>query len=482
MLSELKEDLFFLKVNAVSNILRSTSIVIKLVWLFFLVAAAGICAFLIVGSIREYLHYPVTTTVRVYSEQKSIFPTVSICQLNPLSTDYVVSLLQEAKIDPWLLMRRSQIEATFYIQTYLQKNKNISFSDEQKQKLSDFDQRLISCSFDSQPCNASDFQWIWDPYYGSCHRFNSDASKHVWLTQKAPKLTVQLYSGMPNYISQHILLPGSKGFVIFIQNHTDYPFNVFAPQLQASSGFGLNIHLTRTFHSQFNEWPYKYSECRVGNDNELLGGKSAVRDPYLYELVVQTNYRYTREACTTACLQNYVMDMCNCSYGSLNFAPPQYPVCLSETEYTCANTAICKFILPSFPFNDKCLASCPLECNRQTFEKSYFYYNYPTYWDFFRNRYLNPALLAAYSNQTDFTLDLFNNLVEFSVNYDSLSYTKIEEKATMTFEDLFGALGGHLHLFLGMSLISFVELVDLFVKLVSFVVYNYLFNKKRNNN
>ena len=36
----------------------------------------------------------------------------------------------------------------------------------------------------------------------------------------------------------------------------------------------------------------------------------------------------------------------------------------------------------------------------------------------------------------------------------------------MTFEDLVGALGGHLHLFLGMSLMSFLELFEFILLLI----------------
>ena len=49
-------------------------------------------------------------------------------------------------------------------------------------------------------------------------------------------------------------------------------------------------------------------------------------------------------------------------------------------------------------------------------------------------------------------------MLQVLVYYDNLAYTHIEEEAKMTAEDLLGILGGHLHLFLGMSMLSFVEL------------------------
>ena len=32
---------------------------------------------------------------------------------------------------------------------------------------------LISCEFDSNKCDSSDFDWIYHALYGNCYRFNS---------------------------------------------------------------------------------------------------------------------------------------------------------------------------------------------------------------------------------------------------------------------------------------------------------------------
>ena len=52
------------------------------------------------------------------------------------------------------------------------------------------------------------------------------------------------------------------------------------------------------------------------------------------------------------------------------------------------------------------------------------------------------------------------SVLQLTVYYNSLSYVEIEEEPKMSAEDLLGLLGGHLHLFLGMSLLSFVELFE----------------------
>ena len=64
-----------------------------------------------------------------------------------------------------------------------------------------------------------------------------------------------------------------------------------------------------------------------------------------------------------------------------------------------------------------------------------------------------------------------------SIYYEDLSYLMIEEKAKISAEDLLGKLGGHLHLFLGMSLLSFVEVVELTVFGLNLYIKD--FKKKR---
>ena len=74
--------------------------------------------------------------------------------------------------------------------------------------------------------------------------------------------------------------------------------------------------------------------------------------------------------------------------------------------------------------------------------------------------------IERYSNQTDFTENLASNVAKVSIYYDELSYTEVTEVPRMTWDELLGKLGGHLHLFLGMSALGFVELFELMINLI----------------
>ena len=57
---------------------------------------------------------------------------------------------------------------------------------------------------------------------------------------------------------------------------------------------------------------------------------------------------------------------------------------------------------------------------------------------------------------------IYENVIVVDIEYYSSEYTEINEEPKMNWEDLFAELGGHLHIFIGMSLLSFVEVVELF--------------------
>ena len=151
-----------------------------------------------------------------------------------------------------------------------------------------------------------------------------------------------------------------------------------------------------------------------------------------------------------------------------------YDYCLSDKDKRCVDRVEDNFTLAEF-IDNNCQRLCPAECVQSVFQMTITQYKYP-----YSEAYVNTTLrnkqqlLDRYANQSDFQLRLAENVAEFSVNYDSLSYIEIMEEPKMSWEDLVGYLGGLLHLFLGMSLLSFVELIEwvglVAIKLIVFAV------------
>ena len=60
----------------------------------------------------------------------------------------------------------------------------------------------------------------------------------------------------------------------------------------------------------------------------------------------------------------------------------------------------------------------------------------------------------------------FETFTELHVTYDTISNIEVTEEPKFSGEDLLAEIGNHLHLFLGMSLLSFVEVFEFVLSLV----------------
>ena len=337
----------------------------------------------------------------------------------------------------------------------------------QKRMLSELS--VIRCSIGNRTCNASDFQWIWLPGFYNCYRFNSGFDSNntpvdlirVDTTESVFKFTLEVYTGLPDYWFYAGLVGAQslRGLYVFIQNSTDFPFNLTPSPTLLTASYGAEISVDRSFYSQFNEWPYEYSECRVDENNELMG--APLDDAYLFDLVVQTNYTYTRTTCIFFCAQVLTTQICQCNHYDLALRVPNFDLCVSANQSNCANNFFFKTFQSGDFIRENCLSKCPLECHKNTISASFNYYRFPNANDLspISN---NKKMVSKYANETiSFGQFLPINVVKFSVFYGSSMYSVSEEKAKITLDDLIGSIGGHLHLFLGMSLISFFELIEL---------------------
>lgn len=79
----------------------------------------------------------------------------------------------------------------------------------------------------------------------------------------------------------------------------------------------------------------------------------------------------------------------------------------------------------------------------------------------------NPIMKAKFaSNPSDLNYDtLQRTMLQVSVFYGHLGYQYYEEAAKMEVSDLVAYIGGTLGLFLGMSFLSFVEILDVFLQI-----------------
>lgn len=104
----------------------------------------------------------------------------------------------------------------------------------------------------------------------------------------------------------------------------------------------------------------------------------------------------------------------------------------------------------------ECLEKCPEECDQIEFKVFQHFSHYPN--DAYASSKLKTqTLLLANNLSVD---EIKQSVAMLNINYQSMVTSVIQEVPAMLFPELLSNLGGQLGLFLGISLLSFVELLE----------------------
>ena len=316
-------ELIIVKIDGLRNAIRSKRFEWKCIWFVILLASTCCCVWFMSKSVHEYLKYEVTSTTRLVVETKAVFPTVTICSYNPFYSLFAAEVFYHYDAQS--------------IYTLEAKFKNITgqyMSQDFKKNMTDIDGLLISCTFQGKVCNANDFQFV-EAFmiHLNCYRFNSgydSSGREAPLKTvqsigdvKVNSLTMELFTGLfDGYITSY------RGFSIFIDFADGFDFNLNRRFVDVRPGVGLSISVKRYASTQFNQWPYSYSECTVNADNTLI---KPLGDTSLFEQSIKFNTSYTRDTCLYICTQLAIAEACNCTnYFLSNYKLNKYDYCLSD--------------------------------------------------------------------------------------------------------------------------------------------------------
>lgn len=452
--------------HGIPNIVRSNKISIKIMWSFFFLISTCLFSYMMISSILSYYEFDVTTKIRVLHEYRAVFPTVTICNLNQFTTNYSLEYL------------RNVANGLNLSHVFDEKPENISMMDianiytlgtSQIKQLSinstkklgySIDQILISCYFSQKECTPEDFIWYYHPTYGNCYQFNSGFDQLSNLIDLKTSgrtglflgLMLELFVGVPDKLK---MTTQQFGLMVFIHNKTDPPSSVEGVLVMPS--MSTNIAITRTFHSQL---PKPYSECDL---DELT--KKSYRSE-LYDLVSR-NQSFKKKDCIDMCFQKFLYKKCNCTIPFIKTYEPTALPCISDEESNCVADFTYNFSNSEF-ISENCLPECPTECDRNQlcFQISSSEYSSAIRDEIIKNQ---PKIKAIYSNES-FSTSLRSNMLGLNIFYESLSYTKIEESESMDFVTLLSNIGGIAGLFLGISLLSFVEIFEILLEF-AFIVF-----------
>ena len=460
-------------VQACLNVYRAEALILKLFSLLFVIVATSIAAFMIIGTFMQYFKFEVSTNTRTIFETPAPFPKITICSNNQFQTEYAIQFLKS--INKEVAPNVSIFETTeIQNRTYEEKRQlikkildisiarmNTDLTNEQRKKLGhNLSDLLVSCRFNNLHCSSADFLWMFDANYGNCYIFNSGfnltggriETLESSISDLYYGLQIEFYAGFHENLTLLNSIYSGLGLIVRIENGT-YLENNF-DGVKVASGFQTDINIQRKFESYLTK---PYSAC------DLPNGEKKSLDSDLYDLIYHSDYQYNQHTCLVQCFQKLSIKHCNCTNIFLLSLYNAF-ICKTDLELECNQVTFEKKYLSNDYIQNECIPLCPLECN--TTEIKYSTASFQIvgnlYVDYVNER---PSL------RKDFvTKQIVNDVVKDSfalvnIFYGSLSYTESTEAPQMVLIELFGAIGGNMGLFLGVSLFTIGELMTLCIEL-----------------
>ncbi|CAF0806804.1 unnamed protein product, partial [Brachionus calyciflorus] len=121
------------------------------------------------------------------------------------------------------------------------------------------------------------------------------------------------------------------------------------------------------------------------------------------------------------------------------------------------------YVTDSNIINNVCIVQCPLECKSMKFNK---FYSLNDFINEKNNEDLNDYFNFTGTNRRQMKKDL----ISLNVYYETLNYEEITEKESIDFVGLLSSIGGIAGLFLGISFLSLVEIIEIAFQIISYLI------------
>ena len=346
-------------IHGLPNIVRAKSWYQKIFWIFFVFVLLGFGTWLVTKAFLDFFDYPVVSEVQENIEIQPQFPAVTICNLEPLATLYGINKIQN---------RLSSMEENIYNKFKIKRNillNDPSYSFNVKQKIGySIEETIIDCHYNEINCIDTltyDFIWYYSYRYGNCFTFNSGYTfnttqpdetsikneipiKLVKKTGPLFGLNLEIFIG----VEKSAFSLKNYGAVLFIHNQTSKPETTSPILLKPGTYTDIAVK-----KSSISLEPYPYSDCQ-----DLSSFKF---DRKYFNILNNEGIKYNQQDCLDLCMQQEIIDKCNCYYLEFFKLDNQTKACLSMDEVNCAYTNYEKFAEKDTV--EVCKNQCPLECD-----------------------------------------------------------------------------------------------------------------------
>uniref|UniRef100_A0A3Q3J1F1 Acid sensing ion channel subunit 2 n=1 Tax=Monopterus albus TaxID=43700 RepID=A0A3Q3J1F1_MONAL len=411
-------------------------------WLLALCTSLGLLLSWSSNRLLHWLSFPTYTRVHTEWAKELAFPTVTICNNNPIrlykltksdlyfAGHWLGLLLANRTVRPMVLDllqedRRAWFRKLSDFKLFLPprnfEGTNLEFMDRLSHQLDDM---LLSCKYRGEPCRAHNFSSVFTRY-GKCYMFNAaEEGKMLRTTMKGGTgngLEIMLDIQQDEYLpvwGDTEDTAFEAGVRVQIHSQAEPPF-VHELGFGVAPGFQTFV---ATQEQRLTYLPPPWGEC-----------ESKVLESGFFEV-------YSVTACRIDCETRYIVENCNCRMVHM---PGDAPYCTPEQYKDCAEPALGKKDSSS-----NCM--CRTSCNMTRYNKELSMVKIPSKTS---ARYLQKKFNKTEKYITD-------NILVLDVFFEALNYETIEQKKAYEVAGLLGDIGGQMGLFIGASILTILELFD----------------------
>ncbi|KAI1887260.1 hypothetical protein AGOR_G00188180 [Albula goreensis] len=422
---------------------RAASLRRRAFWLLALCTSLGLLLSWSSNRFLYWLSFPTYTKVHMEWAKELAFPTVTICNNNPIRF-YKLTKSDLYFAGHWLGLLMANRTVRPIILDLLQDDRRAWFH-----KLSDFrlflpprnfegtglefmdrlshqlDDMLLSCKYRGEECGPQNFSSVFTRY-GKCYMFNAaEEGKTLRSTVKGGTgngLEIMLDIQQDEYLpvwGEAEETAFEAGVRVQIHSQAEPPF-VHELGFGVAPGFQTFV---ATQEQRLTYLPPPWGECQ-----------SKAPDSGFFQV-------YSVTACRIDCETRYIVENCNCRMVHM---PGDSPFCTPEQYKDCAEPALATLSEE----NSNCICRTP--CNMTRYNKELSMVKIPSKTS---ARYLEKKFNKSEKYISD-------NILVLDVFFEALNYETIEQKKAYEVAGLLGDIGGQMGLFIGASILTILELFD----------------------
>lgn len=334
--------------HGIPNIARSESLIIRLIWALSVGVSVSYCGYLIIDTFINFMSNPVSINIQILEETPTMFPTISICNLNPFKQGdpYIDTVFNNLIKSQNLSVYDSHAPKYLESSSRILKSYVSGLNDSQKMYFGNDLKDMISyCTFNSYKCSASDFDWFYDFNYGNCYKFNPNGLKYVGKGGLNGGLQLELYIGNSSSEDSY---SNNRGVRFMVHNHSLSVPIMYDYGSDAAPGFMTNIKIRRNIYKKLDQ---PFNDCMMDLTRNSAY-KTLITD-IIFNMLNQT--QYSKDLCIKMCYQRNLLEGCRCASPSIP-SYPNWPKCISPSQINCSDAVFTRFYSAE---NTECQRLCP---------------------------------------------------------------------------------------------------------------------------